>query len=107
MVVTDLHGDWKTYQFYRDQFVNLYSERKLNWLIFTGDLIHSETKGFDDQSIEIVLDILNLKSKFGDAIIPLCGNHELPHIYGYGLAKGNIEYTPSFELQMSKNKLAT
>lgn len=104
MIVTDLHGDWKTYQLYRDQFVNLYSEGRLNWLIFTGDLIHSESKDFDDLSIEIVLDILNLKSKFSDAIVYLCGNHELPHLYGYGLAKGSVEYTPSFELQMSKSK---
>ena len=104
MVVTDLHGDWKAYQYYRDCFVDLHAKGKADCLIFTGDLIHSESEKFPDQSVEIVLDVLNLRSSFGDAIIYLCGNHELPHIYGYGLAKGQSEYTPTFEHQMSQSK---
>jgi len=104
MVVTDLHGDWKTYEYYRNCFMDLRTKGKADWLIFTGDLIHSESKEFPDQSIEIVMDVLNLRSKLDDAIIYLCGNHELPHIYGYGLAKGQFEYTPAFERQMSQSK---
>jgi len=104
MVVTDLHGDWKTYQQYRDYFLDLQANGKADYLIFIGDLIHSESIEFPDQSVDIVLDVLKLRSKFGDAIIYLCGNHELPHIYGYSLAKGNTEYTPVFERQMSQSK---
>lgn len=105
MVITDLHGDWKTYQYLRDRFTDLHAKRKADCLIFTGDMIHSESEKFPDQSIEMVLDILNLQSIFGEAIIYLCGNHELPHIYGFGLAKGQIEYTPSFENQMCQNNV--
>ena len=80
MVITDLHGDWKTYQCLRDRFTDLHAKGKADCLIFTGDIIHSDSEKFPDQSVEIVLDILNLQSNFGEAIIYLCGNHELPHI---------------------------
>src|SRR6185369_4931213 len=30
---------------------------------------------------------------------------ELPHVYGYGLAKGKIEYTPAFEKQMAQRNV--
>ena len=104
MVVTDLHGDWRAYQSFRDGFTELHAKGKVDCLIFTGDLIHSDSDKVRDQSVEIVLDVLNLQSQFGEAVIYLCGNHELPHIYGYGLAKGQREYTPAFEYQMSQNR---
>ena len=44
MVVTDLHGDWDAYRRYRDCFVDLRSKNLADWLIFTGDLIHSRGK---------------------------------------------------------------
>ena len=105
MVVTDLHGDWNAYQYFRDSFIGLHAKGKADYLIFTGDLIHSESENFPDQSVDIVLDILNLRSKFGEAIIYLCGNHELPHIYSYCLAKGKTEYTPAFENQMTQRNV--
>jgi hypothetical protein len=105
MVVTDLHGDWNAYQFFRDCFIGLHAKGKVDCLVFVGDLIHSESEKFPDQSVDIVLDILDLKSKFGEAIIYLCGNHELPHIYSYGLAKGKTEYTPAFEKQMTQRNV--
>lgn len=104
MVVTDLHGDWKAYQHFRDCFMDLRAKGKADFLLFTGDLIHSDSADFPDQSVEILLDILDIRSKFGDVIIYICGNHELPHIYGYGLAKGQSEYTPAFEHRMSQSK---
>ncbi len=107
MVVTDLHGDWNAYQYFRDCFMSLHAKEKADYLIFTGDLIHSESEKFPDQSVDMVLDILNLRSKFGEAIIYICGNHELPHIYSYGLAKGKIEYTPAFENQMTQRNVRT
>ena len=105
MVVTDLHGDWEIYKRYRDHFMDLNSQGIVDCIIFTGDLIHSESNNYPDQSLEIVLDILELRSKFGNSVIYLCGNHELPHIYGYALAKGKIEYTPFFEQQMSRSNV--
>jgi len=105
MVVTDLHGDWKTYQHYRDCFIDLHAKGKADCLIFAGDLIHSQSKKIPDQSVEIVLDVLNLRSQFGNAIIYLCGNHELPHIYNYGLAKGKEEFTPAFENQLTQQNV--
>jgi hypothetical protein len=107
MVVTDLHGDWKAYQYFRDCFIDLHSKGKADCLIFVGDLIHSESAIFPDQSVDIVLDVLNLQSKFGEAVIYLCGNHELPHIYNYGLSKEKTEYTPAFEKQMAQRNART
>ena len=103
MVVTDLHGDWDAYRRYRDRFVNLHASDQADALIFTGDLIHSETPE-TDKSLEIVLDVVKLKAIYGQAIIYLCGNHELPHIYGINLAKGQRVYTPDFEKALTQSQ---
>lgn len=103
MVVTDLHGDWDAYRRYRDRFVELQAKGRVNCLIFTGDLIHSESDAGPDKSLEVVLDVLALRAAYGSAIVYLCGNHEMPHIYGIGLARGSQEYTPAFEAALSQS----
>ena len=102
MVVTDLHGDWNVYQLYRDRFINLHANGQADCLIFTGDLIHSDSPDRDD-SLPIILDLLKLRAAYGQAIIYLCGNHELPHIYSFGLSRGKREYTPGFEAALSSS----
>jgi hypothetical protein len=103
MVVTDLHGDWDAYARYRDRFVTLHTAGQADCLIFTGDLIHREPSDGPDRSLEIVLDVLALRSRYGEAIMYLCGNHELPHLYGFVLSKGATEYTPGFEAALSQS----
>ncbi len=103
MVVTDLHGDWDAYQRYRDRFVGLQARHQADCLIFTGDLIHSDSSTIPDASLQIILDVLKLQTTYGEAVIYLCGNHELPHIYGFGLSKGNREYTPAFEATLNQS----
>jgi hypothetical protein len=51
----------------------------------------------------MLMDVLELQATFGVAVIYLCGNHELPHIYGFGLSKGGTEYTPAFEATLSQS----
>lgn len=104
MVVTDLHGDWDAYRRYRDRFVALQAKGQADWLIFTGDLIHREKLTDPDHSLEIVLDVLALQASYGQAIIYLCGNHELPHIYGFSLTKGERSYTPAFEAVLANSQ---
>lgn len=103
MVVTDLHGDWQSYKLYRDRFISLHGEGTADFLVFTGDLIHPQTADAPDHSLEIVLDVMSLKQSFGDSVIYLCGNHELPHIYHFALSKGDREYTPAFESALNKS----
>lgn len=103
MVVTDLHGNWDAYQRYRDRFVDLHSKGQADCLVFTGDLIHAETSAAD-KSLEIVLDVMDLQATYGQAIIYLAGNHELPHIYGINLAKGQRVYTPDFEKALTQSQ---
>ncbi len=105
MVVTDLHGDWDIYQRYRDRFVDLNAHGNADCLIFTGDLIHADSIDAPDRSLEIVLDVIELQQSFGTAVIYLCGNHELPHIYGFGLSKGKREYTPAFEAALGQGNV--
>ena len=102
MVVTDLHGDWDAYRRYRDRFVDLQATGQVDCLILTGDLIHRETDD-PDQSLEIVLDVMDLQASYDQAIIYLCGNHELPHIYGISLTKRDKVFTPAFEAALSRN----
>lgn len=102
MIVTDLHGDWQAYQRYRDRFVDLEARGQADYLILAGDLIHAG-KPETDQSVRLILDVLNLQDMYGSAIIYLCGNHELPHIYGLSLTKGKKEYTAGFEKALGNN----
>jgi Icc-related predicted phosphoesterase len=106
MVVTDLHGDWDAYQRYRNRFVDLQARGQADCLILTGDLIHRDEPAEPDRSLDMVLDVLKLRATYGDAIIYLCGNHELPHIYGFGLSKGDADFTPAFEAALGSHRSA-
>lgn len=103
MVVTDLHGDWDAYCRYRDRFVELHAAGRVDCLVFAGDLIHQEDPDRPDHSLQIVEDVLALGNAYGRAIIYLCGNHELPHIYGIGLSKGSKSFTPAFEAELARS----
>lgn len=103
MVVTDLHGDWDAYCRFRDCFVDMHAAGRADGLVFTGDLIHQEDAGRPDHSLQIVEDVLALRNTYGRAIIYLCGNHELPHIYGISLAKGSQVFTPAFEADLARS----
>lgn len=97
-VVTDLHGAWEPYERYRDHFLDLYQQGLADVLIFLGDILHGYGSEEDDYSLPIIWDIMQLQAELGtDRVIMLLGNHELPHIYGVTLSKGEIEFTPRFE----------
>jgi hypothetical protein len=104
MVVTDLHGDWDVYRRYRDRFLDLEVHGRADTLIFTGDLIHSEGPPEEDRSLDIVLDVIDLRASLGDRIVCLLGNHELSHLYAITLQKGPHLYTPSFEAAMGEHR---
>lgn len=106
MVVTDLHGDWDAYCRYRDLFLALYAQARADYLIFAGDLIHSEGPPQADRSLDIVLDVLQLRERLGERLIYLLGNHELAHIYGITLQKGDRLYTPPFETALGEHRAA-
>jgi hypothetical protein len=104
MVVTDLHGDWDAYRRYRDHFLTLQARGQADYIIFTGDLIHSDGPPQADRSLDIVLDVLALRESLGEQLIYLLGNHELPHLYGITLSKGKHVYTPRFEAAMGEHR---
>jgi hypothetical protein len=106
MVVTDLHGDWHAYCRYRDHFLDLQAHSAADYLIFTGDLIHSEGPPAADGSLDIVLDVLALRESLGSKLLYLLGNHELAHLYCIILQKGERLYTPRFEAAMGKQRQA-
>ncbi len=97
MVVTDLHGDWDLYRRYRDFFIARHTAGEVQYLVFTGDLIHAHTADADDQSLQIVLDVMQLQTTYPGAVIMLLGNHEMVHIYHVPLSRGSRVYTPAFE----------
>lgn len=104
VVVTDLHGDWDAYQRYRDQFMHMQASGQADYFCLLGDLIHRSSPPAEDQSLEIVLDLLTLQKELGDKLICLLGNHELAHIYAVPLAKGSELYTPRFEHAMGSHR---
>jgi len=105
MAVTDLHGNWSAYQRYRDHFLMLLNRQEADSLLFLGDIIHSYGLPEEDSSLQMLLDIMWLQSELGPGrIIMLLGNHELPHIYGITLTKGQHNFTPSFEHALGEHR---
>ncbi|MEM6528133.1 MAG: metallophosphoesterase [Chloroflexota bacterium] len=97
MIVTDLHGAGAVYDRLRDKFLEGYKAGDLHHFVICGDLIHHNGSDAEDESLRMLLDVMRLRRELGDAVVMLCGNHEMPHIYGMPLSRGHIEYTPRFE----------
>jgi hypothetical protein len=55
--------------------------------------------------LDILLDVLALRETLGERLVFLMGNHEMPHLYGITLAKGEHVYTPRFEALMGQHRL--
>ena len=105
MIVTDLHGDGAAFNRYVETFLALRDMGEADRLIILGDLIHGYGKEADDASLSMVLRLMELQKSIGDdKIILLLGNHEMPHIYGVSLAKGNQEFTPRFERMLGSHR---
>ncbi len=105
MVVTDLHGDREAFNRYVNRFRTLYQSGDVQRLIFLGDLVHGYGPPQTDASLSIILDVIALQREFGDdRVIMLLGNHEMPHIYGIALSKGDLEFTPRFEQMLGDHR---
>jgi len=105
MVITDLHGAWEPYVRYRDRFLQLLGQGKADRLLFLGDLIHGQVEPENDRSLDIILDVLRLREELGhERVGMLLGNHELPHIYGLTLSKGDQVFTPRFETALGEHR---
>ncbi|HLF03289.1 MAG TPA: metallophosphoesterase [Anaerolineales bacterium] len=100
MAVTDLHGNYPIYRQYRDHFLSLRAEGKADIFLLCGDLIHSDGPEETDGSLDIMLDVIRLRSELGIGMAMLLGNHEMPHLYGITLGRGQHVYTPRFEKAM-------
>lgn len=104
MVVTDLHGKGDVFDRIRAKFIELYEKGLVQYLILCGDLIHGYGEATEDNSLRMLLDVIQLQRQFGSrTIIMLLGNHEMPHIYGVTLSKGDHEFTPRFEHTLSRS----
>lgn len=105
MVVTDLHGDRAAFDRCLAHFDARRARGEVQRLIFLGDLIHSYGPPNTDASLSMVVDVMQLQAALGpDTVIMLLGNHELPHIYGMTLAKGEREFTPRFEHALGERR---
>ena len=104
MVVTDLHGDYAAYCRYRDRFFALQAAGQADYFLLAGDYLHTVTPQETDGSLEIVLDLLQLRQALGRALVVLLGNHELPHLYGITISKGSLVYGPRFERAMGPHR---
>lgn len=103
MVVTDLHGNGKTYNHIRDTFLQQHQAGEVDRLLICGDLIHGYGDEAEDASLPMLLDVMSLQQQLGrDTVVMLMGNHEMPHVYGIPLSKGNIVFTPRFERALAQ-----
>lgn len=105
MVVSDLHGDKDAFARHVGRFLQLRSRNRVQRLLLLGDLIHSDGPEDQDASLPILFDLMRMRASLGtDAVVMLLGNHEMPHLYGVSLQRGNFEYTPRFEKALSASQ---
>lgn len=105
MIVTDLHGDREAFDRYVRRFRELYEAGDAQRLILLGDLIHGYGPPEQDGSLRMVLDLMALQAEYGaDTVIMLLGNHEMSHIYGVSLFKGDLAFTPRFEHSLGQHR---
>jgi hypothetical protein len=105
MIVSDLHGDGDAFDRYVATFQALHEIGEVDRLVFMGDLIHGYGSEAEDASIRMILRVMELQEAYGkETVIMLLGNHEMPHIYGVSLAKGDIEFTPRFEHRLGEHR---
>lgn len=103
MVVSDLHGDKDAFARYVGRYLQLRMRKRVDRLLLLGDLIHRSGPREQDESLSIMLDLIRMKRTLPPgSVIMLLGNHEMPHIYGVTLARGDVEYTPAFEQAMTR-----
>lgn len=107
MIVTDLHGDREAFHRYISRFSTHLEAGEAQRLILLGDLIHSYGPAHSDASVLMVQETMALQAELGaDRVIMVLGNHELPHLYGMPLSKGEIEFTPRFEHALGDHRQA-
>jgi len=105
MVVSDLHGDGDAFDRYLQTFLTLRDMGEVDRIIFLGDVLHGYGSIDQDASLRMLLRIIELQESLGkDYVIMLLGNHEMPHIYGVSLAKGELEFTPRFEHMLGDHR---
>lgn len=104
MVVTDLHGNGNVFDTIIERFRDYRASGTVDRLVLCGDLIHGYGDADQDASLRMILDIIDLQADLGtDTVMMLMGNHEMPHVYGVTLAKGNLEFTGRFEHALSES----
>jgi hypothetical protein len=104
MIVSDLHGDRDAFARHVGRFLQALSRHKVDRLLLLGDLIHGQGAESEDASLNILLDVMRMQRSLPPGtVVMLLGNHELPHLYGVTLARGDIEYTPRFEQALSRS----
>jgi hypothetical protein len=106
-VVTDLHGNWEAYSALRDRFLARRARGEAHYFVLLGDMIHGYETEAEDRSLDILLDLVALRDRLGpNVVIPLLGNHELPHLYGAQLSFGPLEFTARFEHALGTKRRA-
>lgn len=104
MIVTDLHGHGETFDRIKAIFLRGLQTGKMDRLIIAGDLIHGYGREDDDDSLRMLLNVIEMQEQLGsDKVVMLLGNHEMPHIYSVPLTKGNIEFSPRFEHALTQS----
>jgi hypothetical protein len=105
MVVTDLHGDGAVYDHLKRVFLRGREQGTIDRWLLCGDLLHKRdpTDPADD-SLRMLRDVMQLQAELGsETVIMLCGNHEMPHIYGQPLLRGETEISPPFEQALTQS----
>lgn len=98
IIITDLHGRFDILNRIIDE-TKIVERLKKDYLIVTGDLIHSYQER--DESIEILEFLVKLKKENPNVFI-LLGNHEWSHITNIPVYKGAINQYEEFLALLKK-----
>jgi predicted phosphodiesterase len=91
-ISTDLHGNGADHRRLREHFLDLRRREESACWVILGDAVHAPSESarkrnpelydFDDESLFIVEDILDLMESFPEQVFYVLGNHDFGHVGG-------------------------
>jgi predicted phosphodiesterase len=115
LVSTDVHGNLEDFRRLTRHFLELRDAIPDAYWVILGDIVHGPDDGarnrnpvlydYEDQSREIVAEVIALQHMFPDEIFFVVGNHEWSHVGGPRTRKFHVDEAKHLESAMSLSEI--
>ncbi len=115
LVSTDLHGNLEDFRQLTRHYLELREANAHAYWVILGDVVHGPDGSararnptlydYEDQSREIVAEVIALEHRFPDEVFFVIGNHEWAHVGGPRTRKFHVDEAEHLESTMSLSEI--